>query len=652
MQKRAKKRQKGWWGFDMGAIDTTARPQDDFYRYANGAWLKKTKIPPEESRWGSFITLRYDTELQLKELVETTKETQIKHMYASALNMPLRNYKGLQPIEHLRKDIAAIKTPADFQKTLVRLSRMGLGGIWGEMVEQDLKNTTRYALFLWQGGLGMPDRDYYLLDKPEQLRVRTAYVAHIQNIMRLGGATHKEASQVADVVMRIETRLAKASMAKEDMRDPHKIYHKYTLPKLQKLSPAVEWRGFLSGLGVPTLPSVLVGQPEFLKEVSKMLHEVSLEEWQTYLDFHLLNNAAGMLGERFVKENFWFYSQVLVGTKKMKPLWRRALGATGATLGELLGKAYVAVHFPPAAKRTVDELVSDLFAVYEARIRALPWMSSATKKKAIKKLRAMERKIAYPKRWKSYKGLIIKKDDYAGNILRATEFEHKRELRKLGRPIDRHEWLMTPQTVNAYFNPPMNEIVFPAAILQWPFFDREADAALNYAGIGSVIGHEMTHGFDDEGSKYDHKGNLRNWWSAKDRARFEKRAELIVAQANQYEVEPGVHMNGKLTLGENIADLGGLVIAWDAYQKHLDKVGRHDIGGLSPEQRFFLAYAQMERELRRPESAKLAALTDPHAEAPFRINNPLSNFAPFIEIFRVTKDDTLYRAPIERAEIW
>ncbi len=296
--------------------------------------------------------------------------------------------------------------------------------------------------------------------------------------------------------------------------------------------------------------------------------------------------------------------------------------------------------------------MTDLFEVYEARIKALPWMSKATKKKATQKLRAMTRKIAYPKRFKSYAGLTIKKGDYVGNLLRATEFEHKRELKKLRGPIDRNEWLMTPQTVNAYFNPPMNEIVFPAAILQWPFFDAKADAALNYAGIGSVIGHEMTHGFDDEGSKFDHKGNLKNWWSDKDRAQFMTRAKLIEKQADAHEVEPGVHMSGKLTLGENIADLGGLVIAWDAYQRYLDKYGRHNIEGLSPEQRFFLAYAQMEREVRRPESAKLAALTDPHAEASFRINNPLTNFSPFHEAFSTKKGDKLYTEPNKRAEIW
>ncbi len=646
------KKTKEYWGFDTAAIDHSVRPQDDFYRYANGGWLKRAKIPADESRWGSFITLRYDTERQLKALVTSTNDNQVRNMYASAMDMRTRNARGLSPIAPLRRDIAAITNHAQLQKVLVRLGRLGLAGFWGEMIEQDLKNTSRYALFLWQGGLNMPDRDYYLLNNHEQVRVRTAYKQHIKNVLKLAKYKPQDIKKAEEIIMRIETRFAKASMSKEDMRDPHKIYNKYSLPKLQKLSPAVAWQPYLAGIGARKLPYVLVGQPKFFAEVSRMLRDIPLEEWKVFLDYDLLNSSAGMLGDKFIKESFWFYSQVLAGTKKIKPLWRRALGATGGTLGERLGKLYVSKHFPPAAKRAMDDLVTDLFMVYEARIKALPWMSAATKRKAVKKLRAMERKIAYPTRWKSYKGLIIKKGDYAGNILRAAEFEHRREMRKLGRPIDRHEWLMTPQTVNAYFNPPMNEIVFPAAILQWPFFDPVADAAINYAGIGSVIGHEMTHGFDDEGSKYDHKGNLRNWWSKKDRAEFMARAKLVVAQANQHEVEPGVRMSGQLTLGENIADLGGLVIAWDAYQKHLAKVGRTTIDGLSPEERFFLGYAQMERELRRPESAKTAALTDPHAEAPFRINNPVSNFDPFYDTFAVGKKDKLYRSPAKRARIW
>ncbi len=643
---------KNYWGFDTKAIDVRVRPQDDFYHYANGSWLKSATIPPEESRWGSFVTLRVETEHQLRRLVETTKNPQIKNLYASALDIKTRNRLGTKPLEPLRQEIAGITSQSQLQKTLVHLHRTGLAGMWGEMIEQDLKDTTRYALFLWQGGLNMPDRDYYLLDKPEQVRVREAYIGHIKKIAKLGGASATKAERIAAIVMKIETRFAQVSMSKEDMRDPHKIYHKYTLPKLQKLAPSVQWVQFLSGIGVRNPKDVLVGQPEFFKEVSNMLKEIPLEDWRVWLDYDLLNSSAGMLSEPFIKEAFSFYSQTLMGAKVMKPLWRRALAATTGTLGELVGKLYVAEHFPPQAKRTMDALVTDLFDVYEARIKALPWMSPATKKKAVKKLRTMIRKIAYPTKWKSYAGIIIKKGDYFGNIVRASEFEHKRELKKLGRPIDRHEWLMTPQTVNAYFAPTMNEIVFPAAILQWPFFDPEADAAINYAGIGSVIGHEMTHGFDDEGSKFDHSGNLKDWWQKSDRERFEARATLIEHQASAHEVEPGVHMNGKLTLGENIADLGGLVIAWDAYQNYLHKHGRTDIQGLSPEQRFFLGYAQMERELRRPEYAKLAALTDPHADASFRINNPLANFAPFHEVFGTKKGDKLYRDPSKRAEIW
>ncbi len=643
---------KEYWGFDTKTMDTSVRPQDDFYRYANGSWLKSAKIPPEESRWGSFFTLRVNTEHQLRKLVESTKQAQIKNMYASAMDMSARNKLGAKPVAHLRRDLAKVSTIKELQQMLIKFSRLGLAGIWGEMIEQDFKNTDKYALFLWQGGLNMPDRDYYLLDKPEQVRVREAYKKHVQNIARLGGATTKEAARIVDIVMKIESRFAKHSMKKEDMRDPNKIYHKYTLSNLQKLSPAIEWPKFLAGIGAPKLKDVLVGQPEFFKEVSVMLKEIPMEEWKIWLDYDLLNSAAGALSEPFIKESFAFYSQTLAGTKKMKPLWRRALSATTGTLGELVGRAYVAEHFPPQAKRAMDTLVSDLFLVYEKRIKDLDWMSAATKKKAIKKLRTMTRKIAYPTKWKTYTGLTIKKGDYFGNVLRAAEFEHKRELKKLGRPIDRHEWLMTPQTVNAYFNPPMNEIVFPAAILQWPFFDPKADAAINYAGIGSVIGHEMTHGFDDEGSKFDHKGNLKNWWSKKDRERFEAKSKLIVAQANAHEVEPGVHMNGQLTLGENIADLGGLVIAWDAYQSYLKKHGHQNIAGLSPEQRFFLGYAQMEREISRPEVKKLAALTDPHGEASFRVNNPLGNFAPFHEIFRTKKGDNLYRDQKQRAEIW
>ncbi|MEK7612789.1 MAG: M13 family metallopeptidase [Patescibacteria group bacterium] len=647
-----KKQRTGYWGFDTKSIDGSVRPQDDFYRYANGGWLKRAKMPAEESRWGSFTMLRYDTERQLKKLVAGATEPLVKHIHRSALDMATRNKRGIKPVVPILQKIDAVTSRAELQKLLEYLHVIGINAPWAEFVDQDSKDSSKYILHLWQGGLGMPERDYYLINKPEQKRVRDAYMAHIKRLSKLAGASTAEAEKVSRVVLAMETRLAKASMTKEDTRDPEKIYHKMSPARLQKHVPAVHWSAFFAGIGAKGVPSIIVGQPKFFKELGRMLKDTPLEDWKVYLRWHTLNGSESMLSEPFIKENFDFYARVLAGVKKMKPLWRRALAAVNGTVGDVVGRLYIKTHFPPAAKREMDILVGDLFAVYERRIKNLDWMSASTKRKAIRKLRAMHRKIAYPKKWKSYRGLVVKSDDYFGNMLRSSEHEHYRQMKKLKKPVDRDEWLMTPQTVNAYFSANMNEIVFPAAILQWPFFDPRADDAVNYAGIGSVIGHEMTHGFDDQGAKFDARGNMHNWWSARDKRNFEKKSKKLVAQADAYEVQPGVAMSGQLTLGENIADLGGLAIAYDAYQKHLHKTGRKTIAGLTPEERFFLGFAQMEREMARPEFVKMQALTDPHAHAPFRINGPLSNFEPFYRAFKLKKGDTLYRPVSSRAQIW
>ncbi len=650
------------WGFDTKAIDKSVKPQDDFYHYANGAWLKKTKIPANESRWGAFVTLRYETEHQLKsimtELLKKKKyeigspEQLVSDYYRAASDMKTRNKLGAKSIEALRHKIRAIETKEQLLETLAYLHVLGFSGLFGAFVDQDSKNSTQYILHLWQSGLGMPERDYYLLDQPEQTRVREAYKVHIEKLMRLAGETDQEAKRFKDVVMDVETRLAKAMMKKEDMRDAEKTYHKFSVAELDDLSSAIGWTKYFAQTGVSKAKHVIVGQPDFFTFISTLVHDTPLRDLKTYLEWHLINDSASLLSQKFVQENFDFYATTLTGTKQMKPIWRRALAATNGGTGFALGKIYVKKYFPASSKRAMDKLVDDLFEAYEARIKKLDWMSPVTKKKAIVKLKSMNRKIGYPTKWKSYKGLKIDANDYFGNVNRSNVFEHYRNMDKLGKPIDRTEWHMWPQTVNAYFAATLNDIVFPAAILQWPFFDPKADDAVNYAGIGSVIGHEITHGFDDQGSKFDHKGNMRMWWTKQDVAKFTKKTKPFISQASKVIAAGEVYINGQLTQGENIADSGGLIIAFDAYQNHLKKTERKDIDGLTPEQRFFLGFAQMEREMTRPEVAKMHALTDPHAAGHWRINGPLSNFEPFYEAFGVKKGHKLYRDPKSRAQIW
>ncbi|OGG42901.1 hypothetical protein A2841_02950 [Candidatus Kaiserbacteria bacterium RIFCSPHIGHO2_01_FULL_48_10] len=653
---------KKTWGFDTHTIDKHVKPQDDFYRYANGAWLTKTRMPEDEARWGSFIILRHETEQKLRSILETltkrahlplgSPEQLVRDFFASGMDMKTRNWLGVEPLEKWRALIHNINSHEDLLEMIARMHIIGVGVLWGAMVDQDSKNSARYALHLFQGGLGLPDREYYLKDEPEFKRVREAYLRHIKNVLILLKKTPAEIDNWTKTIMEIETHLARISMKKEDTRDVEKTYHKKTLKTLQKETPAINWKRYFALIEAHALPYLIVLQPEFLKGTEKLLSGIPLEAWKMYLEWHLIDGSASALSEPFVEENFNFYGRVLTGSKKMKPLWRRALAAVNGTVGEALGKLYVAKYFTERAKRKMDLLVDDLFAAYAERIRHLDWMTPSTKKKALVKLKQMQRKIGYPSRFKTYAGLKVLPDDYFGNTVRAAEHEHVRTMRKLKRPVDRKEWFMTPQTVNAYCNFNMNEVVFPAAILQAPFFDLSFDDAVNYGAIGYTIGHELTHGFDDQGSKFDGTGNMKRWWTEKDRALFEKKAKILELQFNTYKVTPDVSVNGKLTLGENIADLGGLAIAYDAYQKRLKKTGRKMIAGFTPEERFFFGFAQQERELARPEFLKMLALNDPHSPAEFRVNGPTSNFEPFYETFKVKKGQKLYREPKERAKIW
>lgn len=653
---------KNGWGFDTRDLDTTVSPQDDFYHYVNGAWLAKNPIPPHESRWGSFLILRYNTEKQLQTLIKKVEkmkglkngspEQMVRDLYHSGLDMKSRNRAGLTPLKPWLKRIADIKDVPTLVATLAHLEKIGAGGPWGLMVDQDMKNSEKYMLHIYQSGLGMPDRDYYLNDDAESVRVRTAYEKHLEAIFLLAGKSKIEARSARETVMKLETEIAKVSMPKEDLRDVDKTYHKMKLAALKRLTPTIDWNAFLKIIGATSVQEVIVMQPKFLEAIDQLLTSVSIDDWKTYLTWHLVGGSASVLTDKFEKQNFAFYGTTLSGTKVMKPAWRRALGTVNGTIGEILGRLYVQEYFGSEAKKRIVAVVDDLFEAYEARIKNLDWMTAGTKKKAIKKLHEMNRKFGYPDKWKSYKGLVIKADDYVGNIIRTTELEHKRAMNRLKKPVDRKEWFMTPQTVNAYCSFGLNDIVFPAAILQAPFFSKDADDALNYGGIGTVIGHEITHGFDDQGSKFDGKGNRKTWWTTEDRKRFDAKARVLVKQFNEYTVADGLKVNGQLTLGENIADLGGASIAYDAYKLRLAKTGRKDIDGFTPEQRFFLGYALSERENRRPEAEKIQVLTDPHSPGMYRINGPASNLPEFYETFGVTRENKLYREAKDRAKIW
>ena len=652
--------QKKDWGFDVRDMDTRVRPQDDFFHHASGNWMKRNPIPKAEARWGSFTMLRHATDKQLQTLIKKvlnarkarlgSAEQMIRDLYRSGMNMEQRRTKGLTPLQPLLNRIHAIQNPRDLVRSIAHLERIGSGGIWGIGIDQDMKDSERYIIQIGQGGLGMPDRDYYLKSDAESRRVHDAYEKYLVRLLGLAGRT-KEAPQEAAVVLEIETALARISMKKEDLRDVDKIYHKKSLKQLKQLTPNIHWQEYFTILGVEP-KEVVVMQPAFFVAVERLLASYPIESWKIYLQTHTIGDFAPFLTPELEKENFAFYGTTLTGTKHMKPLWRRILRVVNGGLSELLGELYVREYFPAEAKRKMALVVADLFRAYEARIRNLDWMSAGTKQRAIRKLHEMNRKLGYPDKWKSYRGLRIRPDDYAGNAMRAGEYEHRRATRRLTRPVDRKEWFMSPQTVNAYCSFGLNDIVFPAAILQYPFFSVTADDAFNYGAIGSVIGHEITHGFDDQGSKFDGKGNRKTWWTKTDRARFTTKAKRLVKEFNGYEVAPKMHVNGKLTLGENIADLGGISIAFDAYQLRLKDTGRSDIDGYTPEQRFFLGYATTEREQERPEYRKTMVMTDPHSPSRFRVNGPLSNLPEFYEAFGVKKGDKLYRAPKERAKIW
>lgn len=646
---------------DTKNLNTRIRPQDDFFLYANGGWNKRHPIPPDKSRWGTFDELRENSKKQLRTIIEPvakkkhlkrgSDEQLVRGVWLSGMDEKRREKLALAPLIPLLSRVAAITNQKDLLEYIAYAHRVGLGVLWGTYVSRDDKKSHRNMLYLAQGGLSLPDRDYYFNNDAESKRVRKEFKKHIPRMLALAGLS-ADARKTIEIVMRLETALAEASMTRTERRDPHKQYNKRAIKSLSKESPAIDWARYFTLIKAGSPKELVVSQPKFMARVSKLFKTISIEDWKTYLTWSVIDDMAPLLNKKMVEENFRFYGRVLSGTKKMQPLWKRIVGVVDGAVGDALGKLYVKNYFDHEAKRHINQLVDNLFATYKERLADLEWMGPKTKKKAFVKLRAMKRKLGYPSKWHTYKGLKINADDFVGNMLRVHEYEFNRMLRKLKKKPDPTEWYMTPSTVNAYFDPNANEIAFPAGIMQPPFFDATADDALNYGGIGSVIGHEMTHGFDDEGRKFDHKGNLKEWWTASDKKRFEKRARVLAKQFDSFVAIDNMHVNGKLTLGENIADLGGLIIAFKAFQKSQKGKKRKIIQDFTPEQRFFLGYAITEAGNIRPQLLKKYLVIDPHSPSIFRVNGPLSNMEEFYEAFGVKHGDKLYRAPKARARIW
>ncbi len=649
--------------FSRANLDTKVHPGDDFFRYATGGWNKKHPIPSTEARWGSFFVLR---ELSRHNLGEITKrvakispkkasadELLVRNFWLAAMDTKRRDKLGIEPLKKTFAEIDAIKDTKALVQFVAKAHREGLGALWSPYIARDDKNSDINSLHLSQGGISLPDRDYYLKDDEDSKKVRAQYRAYIPRLLRLAGYSAPAAREAVETILKIETALAEASMTRVERRDPHAQYNKRTIAALAKEVPQVDWKVYLAGITASRAKYVIVGQPKFLKRVGGLIADLPMEEWKVYLKWHLINGAAGALTMSMEKESFRFYATQLSGVKKMRPLWERVVGMTDGALGHPLGKLYVREHFDTLAKRRINELVNNLFAAYREHIKELDWMTPATKKRALRKLKSMKRKLGYPSKWHSYAGVTLSSSSHWGNLERLTEHEFKRVMRRLGKKPDPTEWYMTPPTVNAYFDPNANEIVFPAGIMQPPFFDAHADDAINYGGIGSVIGHEITHGFDDEGRKFDEKGNLKEWWTKEDAARFKKKADAFAKIYDAFEPLPGIHVNGKLTLGENIADLGGLVLAYEAFKR--SQKGKKPAGlidGFTPDQRFFLGYAMTECGSVRPNALKKQIVTDPHSPSEFRVNGPLPHMDEFYDAFRVTSAHKLYIAPEDRIKIW
>jgi len=648
---------------DPSNFDMSVKPSDDFFLYANGGWIKRTEIPPEFSRWGSFNILIEHNNDALHAIAEKAAQTKasdptmqkVGDYYASGMDEKTIEAIKTKPLHDELGKIDSLKDRQDVLKEIAHLHMIGVNAFFNFGSGQDDKDSTHEIAQAVQGGLGLPDRDYYTKTDDASQKLRDAYVAHVTKMLTLLGEPADKAGEEAKKIMALETSLAQASRTRVELRDPQKNYNKMTPDQFQTVTPDWNWADYFKEIGLTNPGDIDVHQPDFFKAMNTAFTSTSVDDWKTYLRWHLINAAASALSNDFVNEDFNFKETTLRGTQQIKPRWKRVITSEDGEIGEALGKLYAAEYFPPQAKARALELINNLREALADRIKTLEWMDEPTKKAALEKLAAFQVKIGYPEKWRDYSSLRIDRGPFVLNELRSENFEAKRELNKIGKPVDRTEWGMTPPTVNAYYNPKMNEIVFPAGILQPPFFFANADDAVNYGGIGCVIGHEMTHGFDDQGRQYDKVGNLTDWWSPQSAQEFTKRAQAIINQYNEYEPLPGLHVNGQLTQGENIADVGGVKLAYAALQKALDKHPEErnkKIDGFTPEQRFFLAFAGIWRSKQRDEDLKLRLNVDPHSPGRYRVNGPLSDLPEFAKAFNIPDGSPMVRAADKRVNIW
>lgn len=647
-------------GIDHQYFDQTVKGSDDFYQHVNGGWIKNTEIPADKSRWGTFDILHEESlkqlhdivdELSKQQLVNGSSEQKVATLYANFMDEKRIETLGIQPIQAEIENVDALKSKKDIAQLAAHFSRIGVTSPFDVGVDQDMKNSTQMIAMMVQSGLGLPDRDYYLKNDAKFKKVRSQYLSYIEKTLKLAGDT--QATQHAQAILKLETQIAKIQWSNVQNRDVTKLYNIYKVEDLAKLSPKIDWKTYLEKQELADkIKTIQVIQPSYFKGLSPIVDNTSLDAWKAYFKFHLVSDFSPLLSKAFVDNSFDFYSNQLREIKEQKPRWKRGVQLVEGTLGESLGQIYVKKYFSAEKKQRMELLVQNLMKAYSQSIEQLDWMSPATKVQAQKKLASFAVKIGYPNKWRDYSALDIKNDDLIGNVIRSREFEHQYALNKLGKPVDRDEWGMTPQTINAYYNASLNEIVFPAAILQPPFFDMNADDAVNYGAIGAIIGHEISHGFDDQGSQFDELGNMKNWWTAEDHRKFKEKTNALVAQYNAYEPIKGYHVNGELTLGENIADNSGLAIAYKAYQLSLNGQPAPVLDNLTGEQRFYIGWAQAWRSKITDAMQVEFLKRDPHSPDKVRGNATLLNQAPFYDAFHLKQGDKMYLPANKRVTIW